>query len=131
MNIEANEELDRYYSAIGFDYAEKGNHLGLLTSDEERRFFNFLTETIPNISNVDIISICNLATMMATFKKLGEYIDKVDSNVELYLKLVSKRNDTISKIDKLLSSCGLTGTSRSKLKIIYDLTEDEDGKENS
>lgn len=131
MNIETNEELDRYYSAIGFDYAEKGNHLGLLTSDDEIRYFDLLIEMIPNISNIDIISICNLATMMATFKKLGEYIDKVDSNVELYLKLISKRNDTISKIDKLLSSCGFTGTSRSKLKIIYDLAEDEDGKENS
>ncbi|WP_338842451.1 hypothetical protein WHY35_01515 [Clostridium perfringens] len=78
---------------------------------------------IPNISNVDIISVCNLSTLLATFKRLNEYISKVDENIELFLKLISKRNDTVTKIDKILTSFGFTAVSRNKLKLTYDIND--------
>lgn len=119
------EELDYYFSAIGYDLAEKESHLGLLVTADERKYFRVLVRMIPNVSNVDIISICNLATLLATFKQLNEYISNVNDNVELYLKLVGKRNDTVTKIDKILTSFGFTATSRNKITMVYDAVEEE------
>lgn len=120
-----NKEIDQYYTAIGFDLAQKGDHLNLLTGSDEQKYFNILIEMLPNISNVDIIQICNLATLMSTFKRLGMYIEKIDENVELYLKLIQKRNDTVAKIDKILSSFGFTAVTRAKMIIPYELEESE------
>ncbi|EDT13561.1 hypothetical protein FZ990_08355 [Clostridium perfringens] len=85
----------------------------------------FLCRTIPNITNIDIISICNLACLLATLKKLNEFMSKCDENIELYLKLLSKRNETVTKIDLILKSYGLTGTTKGKIFITYDEEEGE------
>ncbi|MDM0859538.1 hypothetical protein ACV3SO_13795 [Clostridium perfringens] len=126
-NSELNDEIDLYFSAIGYDLAEKESHLNLLITPDEKKYFRILVRMIPNISNIDILSICNLATLLATFKKLNEYISKVDENIELYLKLVSKRNDTVTKIDKILTSFGFTAISRNKIKITYATNENDKG----
>lgn len=118
-----NDELDVYFSAIGYDLAEKECHLNLLVTSDEKKYFRILVRMIPNISNVDIISVCNLSTLLATFKRLNEYISKVDKNIELFLKLISKRNDTVTKIDKILTSFGFTAVSRNKLKLTYDIND--------
>lgn len=118
-----NDELDVYFSAIGYDLAEKECHLNLLVTSDEKKYFRILVRMIPNISNVDIISVCNLSTLLATFKRLNEYISKVDENIELFLKLISKRNDTVTKIDKILTSFGFTAVSRNKLKLTYDIND--------
>ena len=118
-----NDELDVYFSAIGYDLAEKECHLNLLFTSDEKKYFRILVRMIPNISNVDIISVCNLSTLLATFKRLNEYISKVDENMELFLKLISKRNDTVTKIDKILTSFGFTAVSRNKLKLTYDIND--------
>ncbi|ATD49826.1 hypothetical protein [Clostridium perfringens] len=118
-----NDELDVYFSAIGYDLAEKECHLNLLVTSDEKKYFRILVRMIPNISNVDIISVCNLSTLLATFKRLNEYISKVDENMELFLKLISKRNDTVTKIDKILTSFGFTAVSRNKLKLTYDIND--------
>ncbi|MGG5460295.1 hypothetical protein [Clostridium sp. B9] len=126
-NSELNDEIDLYFSAIGYDLAEKESHLNLLITPDEKKYFRILVRMIPNISNIDILSICNLATLLATFKKLNEYISKVEENIELYLKLVSKRNDTVTKIDKILTSFGFTAISRNKIKITYATNENDKG----
>lgn len=118
-----NDELDVYFSAIGYDLAEKECHLNLLVTSDEKKYFRILVRMIPNISNVDIISVCNLSTLLATFKRLNEYISKVDENIELFLKFISKRNDTVTKIDKILTSFGFTAVSRNKLKLTYDIND--------
>ena len=46
-------------------------------------------------------------------------------NIELYLKLLSKRNETVTKIDLILKSYGLTGTTKGKIFITYDEEEGE------
>lgn len=119
-------EIDEFLNSIGFDLAEKESDLGLLASADERKYYRFLIRTIPNVTNIDIIPLTNLACLLATFKKLNGFISKIEDNIELYLKLVSKRNETVSKIDMILKSYGLTGTTRSKLVIPYEIEEFED-----
>lgn len=121
----ATNEIDDFYSSIGFDLAEKESDLGLLVSAEERKYYRFLIRTIPNVSNIDVIPLTNLACLLATFKKLNGFISKIEDNIELYLKLISKRNETVSKIDMVLKSYGLTGTTRDKLIIPYEIEETE------
>lgn len=122
--IEVNE-IDEFYTSVGFYLAEKESDLGLLASADERKYYRFLVRTIPNVSNIDIIALTNLACLLAQFKKLNSFISNIEENIELYLKLISKRNETATKIDMLLKSYGLTGTTRNKMVIPYEI-ESED-----
>lgn len=118
------EELQQYHSAIGFDYAEKKKDLDLLATKEERRYFLWLINTIPNVTNIDIIPLVNMAMLLAIVKKLGGYMAQCESNVELYLKLLSKRNECITKLDLLMKSYGLANTTKDKVFITYEEGEE-------
>lgn len=120
-------EIDEFYSSVGFDLAEKESDLGLLASADERKYYRFLIRTLPNVSNIDVIPLTNLACLLATFKKLNQFIGQIENNVELFLKLITKRNETVTKIDLVLKSYGLTGTTRAKLIIPYDIELEEQG----
>ena len=117
------QELQEFHSAIGFDLAEKRNDLELLASKEERRYFLWLIKTIPNITNVDIIPITTMAMLRATISKLNAYMAKCENNVELYLKLLAKRNESITKLDMIMKSYGLTNTTKDKIFIAYESEE--------
>ena len=117
------QELQEFHSAIGFDLAEKRNDLELLASKEERRYFLWLIKTIPNITNVDIIPITTMAMLLATISKLNAYMAKCENNVELYLKLLAKRNESITKLDMIMKSYGLTNTTKDKIFIAYESEE--------
>lgn len=117
------QELQEFHSAIGFDLAEKRNDLELLASKEERRYFLWLIKTIPNITNVDIIPITTMAMLLATISKLNAYMAQCENNVELYLKLLAKRNESITKIDLIMKSYGLTNTTKDKIFITYESEE--------
>ena len=117
------QELQEFHSAIGFDLAEKRNDLELLASKEERRYFLWLIKTIPNIANVDIIPITTMAMLLATISKLNAYMAKCENNVELYLKLLVKRNESITKLDMIMKSYGLTNTTKDKIFIAYESEE--------
>ena len=114
-----------YILSVGFYLAEKESDLGLLASTDERKYYRFLVRTIPNVSNIDIIALTNLACLLAQFKKLNSFINNIEENIELYLKLISKRNETVTKIDMLLKSYGLTGTTRNKMVIPYEIESEE------
>ena len=122
------QELQEFHSAVGFDLADKKNDLELLASKQERRYFLWLIKTIPNITNVDIIPITTMAMLLATISKLNIYMAQCENNVELYLKLLAKRNESITKLDMVLKSYGLTNTTKDKIFIAYE-SEDtqEDG----
>lgn len=117
------QELQEFHSAIGFDLAEKKNDLDLLASKEERKYYLWLIKTIPNITNVDIIPICTMAMLLGSIKRLGEYMAQCENNVELYLKLLSKRNESISKLDLIMKSYGLTNVTKEKIFIAYESEE--------
>lgn len=117
------QELQEFHSAIGFDLAEKKNDLDLLASKDERRFFLWLIKTVPNITNVDIIPICTMAMLLSSIKRLGEYMAQCENNVELYLKLLSKRNESISKLDLIMKSYGLANVTKEKIFIAYESEE--------
>lgn len=117
------QELQDFHSAIGFDLAEKRNDLELLASKEERRYFLWLIKTIPNITNVDIIPITTMAMLLATISKLNAYMAQCENNVELYLKLLAKRNESITKLDMIMKSYGLTNTTKDKIFIAYESEE--------
>lgn len=117
------QELQEFHSAIGFDLAEKRNDLELLASKEERRYFLWLIKTIPNITNVDIIPITTMAMLLATINKLNAYMAQCENNVELYLKLLVKRNESITKLDMIMKSYGLTNTTKDKIFIAYESEE--------
>lgn len=119
------ELLQEFHSSVGFDLAQQKKDLKLLATREERYYFLWLISTIPNITNVDIISICNMAMLLSTTKKLGEYMAQCNENVELYLKLLAKRNETITKLDMVMKSYGLTNTSKEKVFISYAECEEE------
>ena len=53
--IETNQ-VDEFYTSVGFYLAEKESDLGLLASTDERKYYRFLVRTIPNVSNIDIIT---------------------------------------------------------------------------
>lgn len=118
------QELQEFHSAIGFDLAEKRNDLELLASKEERRYFLWLIKTIPNITNVDIIPITTMAMLLATISKLNVYMAQCENNVELYLKLLAKRNESITKLDMTMKSYGLTNTTKDKIFIAYESEEE-------
>ena len=122
------QELQEFHSAVGFDLADKKNDLELLASKQERRYFLWLIKTIPNITNVDIIPITTMAMLLATISKLNIYMSQCENNVELYLKLLAKRNESITKLDMVLKRYGLTNTTKDKIFIAYE-SEDtqEDG----
>lgn len=122
------QELHEFHSSIGFDLAEKKNDLELLASKQERKYFLWLIKTIPNITNVDIIPITTMAMLLATISKLNIYMSQCEGNVELYLKLLAKRNESITKLDMIMKSYGLTNTTKDKIFIAYE-SEDtqEDG----
>lgn len=124
INEEKQKQIDEFYSAIGFDLAQKENHLNLLASTYEKEYFSYLLSIIPNVSNIDIIPLSNLACLLATFRQLNQFISKCNENIELYLKLISKRNEVVTKIDMLLKSYGLNGSGRDKLIIAYQLEEE-------
>lgn len=117
------ELLQEFHSSVGFDLAEKKKDLDLLASKEERKYYLWLVATIPNITNVDIIPICNMAMLLATVKKLNSYMSQCEQNVEIYLKLLSKRNETITKLDMVMKSYGLTNTTKDKAFICYELED--------
>lgn len=117
------QELQDFHSAIGFDLAEKRNDLELLASKEERRYFLWLIKTIPNITNVDIIPITTMPMLLATISKLNAYMAQCENNVELYLKLLAKRNESITKLDMIMKSYGLTNTTKDKIFIAYESEE--------
>lgn len=117
------QELQEFHSAIGFDLAEKRNDLELLASKEERKYFLWLIKTIPNITNVDIIPITTMAMLLATISKLNVYMAQCENNVELYLKLLAKRNESITKLDMIMKSYGLTNTTKDKIFIAYESEE--------
>ena len=108
------QELQEFHSAIGFDLAEKRNDLELLASKEERRYFLWLIKTIP---------ITTMAMLLATISKLNAYMAKCENNVELYLKLLVKRNESITKLDMIMKSYGLTNTTKDKIFIAYESEE--------
>lgn len=114
------QELQEFHSAVGFDLADKKKDLDLLATKEERRYYLWLVNTLPNITNVDVIPICTMAMLLSTIKRLGEYIAKCESNVELYIKLLSKRNESITKLDMIMKSYGLTNTTKDKIFIAYE-----------
>ena len=122
------QELQEFHSAVGFDLADKKNDLELLASKQERRYFLWLIKTIPNITNVDIIPITTMAMLLATISKLNIYMAQCENNVELYLKLLAKRNESITKLDMVLKSYGLTNTTKDKIFIAYESEDiEEDG----
>ncbi len=122
------QELQEFHSAVGFDLADKKNDLELLASKQERRYFLWLIKTIPNITNVDIIPITTMAMLLATISKLNIYMAQCENNVELYLKLLAKRNESITKLDMVLKSYGLTNTTKEKIFIAYESEDiEEDG----
>ena len=106
------QELQEFHSAIGFDLAEKRNDLELLASKEERRYFLWL------------IPITTMAMLLATISKLNSYMAQCENNVELYLKLLAKRNESITKIDMIMKSYGLTNTTKDKIFIAYESDEE-------
>lgn len=116
-------QTEEFISSIGFDQAERGSHLSLLASDDEKKYYKWLLGVLPNVTNIDIIALTNLACLLSQFKKLNKFISLIDDNIELFLKLISKRSETITKIDMVLKSYGLLGTNRDKHILAYDLTE--------
>lgn len=123
---EKQQEINNYFSAIGYDLADKESHLNLLASTDERYYYRFLVRTIPNIDNISIISICNIAMLLATIKKLNSFMNMCDSNIELYLKLLSKRNESVVKVNDLLKIMGFTGATKDKLVITYSESEGQE-----
>lgn len=113
------EEIETFHSTIGFDLSEKESHLDLLVSREEKKHFRWLCRTIPNVTNLDILTLVNIASLMAQLKRLNELVNQCNENIELYLKLISRRSDTAVKLDKLLSSYGLTPTTKARATIVY------------
>lgn len=53
INEEKQKQIDEFYSAIGFDLAQKENHLNLLASTYKKEYFSYLLSIIPNVSNID------------------------------------------------------------------------------
>lgn len=117
------EEIELFHNSIGFELSEKEKDLDLLASKEEKKYFRWLIRTIPNVNNLDILTLVNIASLMAQLKKLNEMVSQCEENVELYLKLISKRNDTTVKLDKLLSSYGLTPTTKARATIVYRMED--------
>ncbi len=120
------EEIEQFHSAIGFELSERESHLDLLSGKDEKKYFRWLIRTIPNVTNLDIVTLVNIASLMSQLKKLNGLISECNENIELYLKLISRRSDTTVKLDKLLSSYGLTPTSKAKALIVYKNEEHEE-----
>lgn len=120
------ELLQEYHSSVGFDRVEKKDDLDLLASKEERKFFLYLIKILPNVTNVDIIPVTTMAMLLGSIKRLGEYMELCESNVELYIKLLSKRNESISKLDAIMKSYGLTNTTKEKAFICFDEVEGDE-----
>lgn len=125
MQEEKLQEINEYFGAIGYDQAHKESHLNLLASVDERYYFRYLIRTIPNIDNVNIINIVNIAMLLASVKKLNHFLSQIENNVELYLKIMDKRNSTVVKASELLKAQGFSGTSKDKLVITYAESEEE------
>lgn len=126
MEENKNEEIEQFHSAIGFELSEKESHLDLLAGRDEKKYFRWLIRTIPNVTNLDILTLVNIASLMSQLKKLNGLISECNENIELYLKLISRRSDTTVKLDKILSSYGLTPTSKAKALIVYKNEEHEE-----
>lgn len=120
------QEINDYFEAIGYDQALKENHINLLASADERYYFRYLVRTIPNIDNISIISIVNIAMLLASVKKLNNFMNLCNENVELYLKLLDKRNSTVAKINDLLKANGYTGTTKDKIIVTYSDSSEEE-----
>lgn len=119
------QEINDYFEAIGYDKQETENHLNLLSSVDERYYFRYLIRTIPNVDNISIINIVNIAMLMASVKKLNGFLNMCNENVELYLRIMDKRNNTVAKVNDLLKAMGLTGTTKDKLVITYSESEEQ------
>lgn len=118
------QEINDYFEAIGYDKQVTENHLNLLASVDERYYFRYLIRTIPNVDNISIINIVNIAMLMASVKKLNVFLNMCNENVELYLRIMDKRNNTVAKVNDLLKAMGFTGTTKDKLVITYSESEE-------
>lgn len=119
MEENKNEEIELFHSAIGFELSEKESHLDLLAGKDEKKYYRWLVRTIPNVTNLDVLTLVNIASLMSQLKKLNELISECNENIELYLKLIGRRSDTTVKLDKLLSSYGLTPVSKGRALLVY------------
>lgn len=113
------EDIELFHESIGFEISEKESDLDLLATREERKYYRWLLRTIPNVTNLDVLTLVNIATLLSQLKKLNLLISQCEENIELYLKLISRRSDTTVKIDKLLSSYGLTPTTKARATLVY------------
>lgn len=113
------EDIELFHESIGFEISEKESDLDLLATREERKYYRWLLRTIPNVTNLDVLTLVNIATLLSQLKKLNLLISQCEENIELYLKLISRRSDTTVKIDKLLSSYGLTPTTKARVTLVY------------
>lgn len=127
MGEERQQEINDYFDAIGYDRADKESHLNLLASKDEYFYFRYLIRTIPNVDNVNIVNIINIAMLLASIKKLNLFLSKIEGNVELYLKIMDKRNSTAIKVSELLKAQGFSGISKDKIVITYAESEESNG----
>lgn len=127
MEEQRQQEINDYFDAIGYDKADKESHLNLLASKDEFYYFRYLIRTIPNVDNVNIVNIINIAMLLASIKKLNNFLSKIEDNVELYLKIMDKRNSTAIKVSELLKAQGFSGISKDKIVITYAGNEENNG----
>lgn len=127
MEEQRQQEINDYFDAIGYDRADKESHLNLLASKEEYFYFRYLIRTIPNVDNINIVNIINIAMLLASIKKLNLFLSKIEGNVELYLKIMDKRNSTAIKVSELLKAQGFSGISKDKIVITYAESEEGNG----
>lgn len=119
MEDDKQQEINEYFDAIGYDKADKESHLNLLASKDEFYYFRYLIRTIPNVDNVNIVNIVNIAMLLASIKKLNKFMSQIENNVELYLKIMEKRNSTAVKASELLKAQGFSGTTKDKIVVTY------------
>lgn len=119
MEDDKQQEINEYFDAIGYDKADKESHLNLLVSKDEIYYFRYLIRTIPNVDNVNIVNIVNIAMLLASIKKLNKFMAQIENNVELYLKIMEKRNSTAVKASELLKAQGFSGTTKDKIVVTY------------
>ena len=98
-----------------------------MASKEEYFYFRYLIRTIPNVDNINIVNIINIAMLLASIKKLNLFLSKIEGNVELYLKIMDKRNSTAIKVSELLKAQGFSGISKDKIVITYAESEEGNG----
>lgn len=116
------DEISDFWNLVGYERIQKGQTYGILGDTEQHKdIYNLVINTIPNLLDSDLISICTFCNTVVEYIYINTLLEKSkNDDIQLYLKFLQTRNQVESKISSWVKSYGLSHATKNKIALIFD-----------